>query len=90
MGGLVILVGALIVYFSTPNAHAPLLAPFLALLGSWLLVHAGLHWGLESWTLVNTRTGEKATHMVHADCQPGERQEFEHSLGERTRDAARG
>lgn len=67
-----------------------ILAPLVALVGVWLLVQATLHWRLETWTLIHTHAGEKATYILHGDCRPGERQEFELYLAERIREAGAG
>ena len=80
--GLVLLGGAVCVYFSVLRVWVPLLAPYLAILGI-VFVAAGLQAiRAKTWTLVRTKHGQIALSIVHNWCKKDERETFEARLSE--------
>jgi hypothetical protein len=76
---------ALAMYFSDFDAKAPLLAPFVAVVGLVLIGRALKSFRVETWTTIRKWDGTMATSFTHRDCHPGERALFEEALAESVR-----
>jgi hypothetical protein len=89
LGSVTVLGLGLSLYFSDFNAKAPLLAPFVLIVGLSLLGRVLKNGRVETWTMIRKWDGSLATSFQHRDCQPGERAAFEDALAEAVRHAHR-
>ncbi len=85
LGGAMVLGLGFSLYFSDLNAKAPLLAPFVLLVGLILLGRLLKNGRVETWTTIRKWDESVATFFRHRDCHPGERAAFEDALAEAVR-----
>jgi hypothetical protein len=88
-GGLIVLALALAMYFSDLNAKAPLLAPFVSVVGMILMVRGLKRFRVETWTMIRKWDGTTVTSFTHRDCNPGERALFEEAFADTVRHVRR-
>jgi hypothetical protein len=89
LGSVTVLGLGLSLYLSDLNAKAPLLAPFVLIVGLSLLGRVLKNGRVETWTMIRKWDGSLATSFQHRDSQPGERVAFEDALAEAVRHARR-
>ena len=68
---------AICFFFSSLNSHIPLLSPFIALIGLWLLFKGIRRIKIHKWTIFCKHNGDSATYITHGGCKKEELDKFE-------------
>jgi len=82
IGGIVLLVIAIIFFFSKLNQYVPLLVPCLVIIGVGILINGIRKYKTETWTIFHRKDGEMAAYMEHSMLGHSDIKSFEKAFSE--------